>query len=194
MNVFNDFLIDIDSEWNVSEKPKIKLHILGSAALFMQTDYERGTKDGDVFRTKEIDGDVGTRLLQIAGEGTSLAKRHRFYLDLVSTSLPLLPTEPLWHEHDLELNGFVVLVLDVVDVVLSKLRRFNVHDQDDIQAMANGGHIDHARMVTGFRQIIDCYGFDARGQDLQVMVERFNEIEEEWLYNTPTHFELPSWI
>ena len=52
MKPVHEFLAEIDRLWGRQEEPKIVLRILGSTALFLQTDYARGTKDSDVFETE----------------------------------------------------------------------------------------------------------------------------------------------
>ena len=51
MPLINDFFIDIDRHWGASTEGKIPLRIIGSSALMLQTNYERGTKDSDVLET-----------------------------------------------------------------------------------------------------------------------------------------------
>jgi hypothetical protein len=48
----------------------MRLPIIGSAALMLQADYERGTKDSDVLETSELAGATGERLLLLSGKGS----------------------------------------------------------------------------------------------------------------------------
>ena len=50
MQAVEAFLKDIDAAWP-SAHAKIRLRIIGSTALMLQTSYERGTKDSDVLET-----------------------------------------------------------------------------------------------------------------------------------------------
>jgi hypothetical protein len=86
----------------------------------LQVDYERGTKDSDVFETFDLSRETKDRLLGIAGVGTELERLH-------------------W------------LALDVVDVAVSKLKRFHANDQADIGAMIARGLVSHERLVERFR-------------------------------------------
>lgn len=45
MLLIDDFFKDIDGRWGQAPDAKIRLRIIGSAALMLQADYERGTKD-----------------------------------------------------------------------------------------------------------------------------------------------------
>lgn len=48
MSVFEDFFRELDASWKWPADAKTSLRIIGSAALMLQADYERGTKDTDV--------------------------------------------------------------------------------------------------------------------------------------------------
>lgn len=45
---FKELLTEIDARWKPVGAEPITLQVIGSAALMLQADYERGTKDGDV--------------------------------------------------------------------------------------------------------------------------------------------------
>lgn len=77
MPLVEDFFKDIDARWVWPQPEKIRLRIIGSAALMLQTDYERGTKDSDVLETAELVAETKDRLLQLAGIDTDLHARHR---------------------------------------------------------------------------------------------------------------------
>jgi hypothetical protein len=66
------FFREIDARWTARHVTRIRLPIIGSAALLLQTDYERGTKDGDVLRTPSLSADAQEQLLALAGRGTRL--------------------------------------------------------------------------------------------------------------------------
>ena len=120
MQRINDFLTEIDRRWTDDSANKLTLRIIGSAALMLQTGYERGTKDSDILETAALTTEIQKRLREIAGEGTELHKRHRMYLDIVSSGFPFLPATPRYHslaEINRTLKHFHFEVLDVVDVV-----------------------------------------------------------------------------
>ena len=186
---FSDFLRDVDGHWG---GPAATLHLLGSTALFLRTPYQRGTKDGDVLRTRDLDeGGHSKRLLDIAGPDSALYQKHRMYLDLVSRNIPMLPPEPLWHVYDIDgLEHLEVRVLDVADVCVSKLKRWTADDRDDVEAMIDLGHFDHARVVERLREVIEVYWHEYPDH-LQRMVGRFSELERDWFLGV-TKFRLPT--
>ena len=67
MLIVRAFLRDLVLLWPPA--PRITLRIIGSTALFLQTDYERGTQDSDVLETRDIDAAAKKRLLPIGGKG-----------------------------------------------------------------------------------------------------------------------------
>jgi hypothetical protein len=51
----SDLLEEIDRLWPTTpSEGKIRLRIIGSAALMLRTSYERGTKDSDVLETASV--------------------------------------------------------------------------------------------------------------------------------------------
>jgi hypothetical protein len=51
MPLIHDFFREPDAAWGIPAPAKIRLRIIGSSALMLQTDYARGTKDTDVLET-----------------------------------------------------------------------------------------------------------------------------------------------
>lgn len=197
MSAIEAFFRDVDEHWEPAGSGRIQLRVIGSAALMLQAPYERGTKDSDVIETDEVTGDVRERLLDLAGRKTALANRHRIYLDVVARGLPFLPQVPVWNAVpalDGELRHFDVEVLDVVDVVVSKLKRYIASDAADIAAMADLGLVPHARLVDRFEKAVDWFSCDARAEDLPKYVARLHQVERDLLGVAETEIELPAWI
>ncbi len=69
MSLIDDFFQDLDRGWTQTGPEKIRLPIIGSTALLLQTDYERRTKDSDVLETAEIDQTIRAQFLTSAGQG-----------------------------------------------------------------------------------------------------------------------------
>jgi len=188
------FFNDIDSTWTPSGDEPITLSIIGSTALMLQTDYRRGTKDSDVIRTAALPPAVETALLGIAGKGSRLEKKHRFYIDVVPPGLPFLAQRPRWHRLDGEnhpLDHFLIDVLDVVDVVVSKLKRFTPNDRSDIDAMIVRSHVSHDAFVERFRRAVECHFGD---EALPRYRSNFHAIERDSFNCDETPIELPDWM
>lgn len=198
MTVFDDFFRDLDARWaSPGEEKKTSLRIIGSAALMLQANYERGTKDSDVLDTRDLSQETKRRLLDLAGRDTDMHTRHRVYIDVVSNGLPFLPQSPEWtplSQLNEELRHFDLLVLSVVDVVVSKLKRFNPHDVSDIEAMTNLGLVPHDEMVERFKLAVDVFAYDARADDLPKYVANLNQVERDMLAVPESEIELPDWV
>lgn len=195
--MFERFFQEIDRGWRGSRATKIPLRLIGSAALMLQADYRRGTKDGDVWQTASITDEIKASLIAMAGKGTSLHKRHGIYIDVVANGLPFLPSPPRWHaqgELNATLTTFEVEVLDVVDVVVSKLKRFHANDQSDVKAMIDLDRVPHAQLVERFRTAMDVFTGDARAGQLRGYIANLNRVERDMLGVDETEIELPDWI
>ena len=197
MSAISALLEDVDRLWQPAGTRKIELRILGASALLLQSDYERATKDSDVLETAALDDGVKARLLVLAGAGSSLAVKHRLYIETVPPGLPFLPQKPLWHarpEINARLQHFEVYVLDVVDIVVSKLLRFSANDSADVHAMIARNLVPHERALARFRSAFDQLAHDARAHRLPSCIDNFNEIERDAFAVDETEFELPSWV
>ena len=174
-----------------------RLKVLGSTALMLQADYLRGTKDSDVLGVMPVEGEIKARLLTLAGPGSRLEAQHHFYLDVVPAGLPFLPHPPQFlhlDALDARLGSFQISVLSVVDVVVSKLKRFNGHDRDDIRAMVDLELVGHEPLLERFRSAADRFSMDARAEDLPAIIRNLHWVERECFSTRPTGIELPPWV
>ena len=136
-----------------------------------------------MLETAEITRDTRQQLLELAGEGTELHTRHKMYLEIVANGLPLLPHVPLYHPLDrlnATLQHFEIHVLDVVDVVVSKLKPFRPKDLGDIKVMIALGLV-HDRLIERFRDAIDDFAGGAYGEEIPKYVRNLNRIERDLL-------------
>jgi hypothetical protein len=189
-------LKDVDERWISRTGNKVRLKIIGSTALMLQTDYTRGTKDSDVIQTDHLTTADMTQLRSLAGQGTDLHQKHRLYVDIVAAALPFLPHVPRYHprpELTSLLRHFEVETLDIVDVVVSKLKRFNANDNSDIEAMIERGLLPHEALVTRFMDAVDSYQMDARASDLSKYVSNLHVVERDMLLVPTTAIDLPPW-
>jgi hypothetical protein len=87
-----------------------------------------------------------------------------------------------------------VRALDVVDVVVSKLRRFSADDEGDVRAMSGLGLLGHKRLVKRFGEAIDHFQLDARAEELPGIIKNLNKVERDYLRAVPSKFDLPEWL
>lgn len=197
MSLLDEFFLAIDREWARETSTRLRLSVIGSGALMLQADYRRGTKDSDVLETLDLSRDIQNRLVRIAGPGTTLHQRWKLYLDIVANGIPFLPADARWHPVaplNATLTSIELRVLDVVDVVVSKLKRFNANDQADIDAMIQRGLVSHDALLARFRSAVDVFSYDARAEDLPRYVANLHQVERDMLDAVESEIELPSWI
>jgi hypothetical protein len=193
----HDFFRDLDGRWGGPPRGRIRLRIIGSSALVLQTGYERGTKDSDVLETDDLTVHVKKRMLDLAGEGSELHRKHGLYIDVVSSGIPFLPQGALYHPQaalNAALSHFELEVLDIVDVVVAKLKRFHANDRSDIEAMVERDLVPHGRLVARFEEAVDYFVCDARAEDLPKYVRNQHAVERDFLGVEETDVELPGWI
>jgi hypothetical protein len=119
------------------------------------------------------------------------------YVDIVANGIPVQPHGPRWHpidEVNTALTRLKLLALDVVDVVVTKLKPFRPNDKADIDAMIERGLVPHDRLVERFRSAADDYTHGAYADQLPRYVQNLNEVERDMLNVDETEIALPSWI
>lgn len=115
----------------------------------------------------------------------------------MSAGLPFLPQNPRCHKREelnLALRHFEIEVLDVVDVVVSKLKRFHANDISDVDAMITKGLVPHDVLIERFRSAVDLFSMDARADDLPRYVRNLHRVERDHLGVSETTIELPPWV
>jgi hypothetical protein len=194
VSLIDDFFQDLDRGWTPIGSERIRLPVIGATALLLETDYERRTKDSDILETAEIDQGIRSQLLSLAGQGSKIHRRHQMYLEVVASGLPFLPPRPNWVPAiglTSRLVHFQIEALHVVDVVVSKLKRFHANDQHDIQAMINLGRVEHEVLLDRFLSAMEIYSLDARAdEDLPRCVRNFHQIERDFFLMDETPFDL----
>jgi hypothetical protein len=196
VKLVEQFLRDLDRDWEPTQKGKIPLSIIGSAALFLQTDYDRGTKDSDILETPAISSEISQKLRALAGKDSPLFKKYRVYMDIVKVGIPFLPQKPIFHTVP-ELKGltnFSVQVLDIVDVAVSKLKPFRPRDVEDIEFLVSKKLISHKKLLERFHMVVDFHSMDARAEDLPKFVQNLNRVERDMLFVPESKIDLPDWI
>lgn len=190
--LIREFLTEIDARWRPIGDEPITLQIIGSAALMLQADYERGTKDGDVLESRNGPAAIKEQLLALAGKKTDIHLQYRVHIDVVNRAILFLPQRPHFHPlANLPLKHFKVEVLDIVDVAVSKLIRYSNDDANDIRAMADLDLLEHKRLVTRFMAAADRFSIDARAGDVPRYLKNLHRVERDILDLPLSRLELP---
>lgn len=189
------FLREIDAGWQQAG-PRIRLRIIGSTALMLQTSYDRGTKDSDVLETDEVTDAVAARLLRVAGPDSAIHKRRAIYVDIVRRGVPFRRQSPAYHRLEqlsASLAHFDVEVMSIVDVVVGKLARFNANDRSDIDAMVGRGLVAHTDVVRCFRDALD-FKMDLTCDEFGRYVRHLHVVERDMLAVPESEIEEPEWL
>ena len=189
------FLLDIDANWPPTA-PRVPLKVFGSTALMLQTTYARGTKDSDILGVDPILGAMAENLLSMAGKDSRLHRKHKVYLDIVGAGVPFFPNPTNWlpaTDLNARLRSFEVHILDVTDVVVSKLKRFSEPGRNDIKAMIDRELIDHAVLIERFLSAADVFSMGAQAYLVPHCAKNLNWVEREYLGEPETEYELPPW-
>lgn len=197
MSDIKGFLQEVDRLWKPLGSVKIPLRVIGSGALMLQTDYHRGTKDGDVLESLDLTQEIKDGLKALAGKGTDLHKRTRLYLDIVISGLPLLPHGPKFHPQkalNAGLKHFEISSLDVVDVVVSKLKRFNKEDANDVRAMVEKGLVPHEQLITRFKSAVDVFAMGNGADDIPKIIKTLHRVERDAFRVPESPIDLPDWM
>lgn len=195
--MLDDFLIELDQLWVPLGEEPYPLHLIGSMALFLQSNYRRGTKDNDILEVSSMSQNLTKQLQKIGGQGSRLAKKHRLYLDIVGSGIPFLPHPPIFHDIEpinAKLKNFSIKALDITDVVISKLKIFRAQDVEDISRMVSMGMIDNEKLVSRFLSAMDRWSIDARAYDLPQYLENLHTVQRDMLFVEEVKVELPRWI
>lgn len=195
--MIESFLKDMDRVWKKKEEPPLPLKVIGGSSLILQYNYGRPTKDTDIIEVKELTDEIKKKLKRLAGKDSHLCKKHHLYIDIVFRALPFLPPEPIFYplpRLNKELVNFRVEVLDVVDVLISKLTRFSANDVDDFKAMIDMGVVDPAKLEERFKEAFQVWIFEARGEKLHKMIEKLHLVQRDMLLVEESRIDLPRWL
>jgi hypothetical protein len=128
---WSSFLSEIDA--GISEE--VEFHCLGGFVVTVVYGFERPTADVDVLAIVprcEVE-----HLIDLAGKGSALHRKHGLYLDLVTVA-----TVPEDYEQRLvevaagAFKRLLLFALDPYDLALAKLERNIQRDRDDIKHLA----------------------------------------------------------
>lgn len=193
--MINEFFQNIDRDWQPSGCEPIDLHIIGSTALFLKTDYDRETKDSDILQLSADKSETMSSLKILAGKGTELARKHGLYLDIVPAHVLFLPLQP---DYEIctalsKIQNFKIFVLDVHDVVVSKLLPYRTQDREDIIWLADHQLIMPSQLADRFKLAIDNLNPE-KTHHATSCIENLHEVQREILRVAETEIILPTWL
>ena len=180
-----ELLKDIDARLDGEDlNDKVTLYVFGGAAAVIAYGSKRGTVDIDGYLDDER---IWMKLVEWAGAGTALAKKHGIYFQSANTSIMLIE-EPDWKNRSVVILGnrlkhLRVMALGKEDLILSKLGRYNDRDRQDIQFIAENHEIDPARLIACYKSARRYYV-----GSLDTVDQTFNIVLEENFGHKPVKF------
>ena len=177
------FLKNIDAQ--APRTRKTLLYVGGGAALLLAYEGQLATEDVDVIGVKE---QLLKKLYQLAGKGSDIHRETGYYLDVVPPGK--FPQEWGWKGRAKAdgLPGVAhieIRVLELHDLILSKLKRFAGKDQEDIKWLCDRPEFDIETLRARYRSARSAYDYDER----EKLDFNFRFVEEEFLAIEPTEFD-----
>lgn len=140
------FLREIDR----ALKTPVTLHCIGGFALNVLIDMPRPT--GDIDFVEMLPPNDGNQLLDIGGEGSSIAEKYSLYLQHVTiVDSPCDYADRLIDATPIGLVHLQLYVLDPYDLILTKAQRNSPTDLDDARLVVEQLQLDKARLWNRFK-------------------------------------------
>lgn len=161
---WSDFLRELD---RLLSKP-VELQCVGGFVLVTRYDFPRVTNDIDYLPT--LVPDEQHRLLEIAGQGSSLHKRFHVYIQCVGgvTSLPENYEDRLEDIFPHEFEKLRILALDPYDLALSKLERNSPKDREDVKYLVRTVPLNRDTLLARYRGELRPYLSNEARHDLTI--------------------------
>jgi hypothetical protein len=169
---WRSFLAEVDSVFD----SEVEFHCLGGFVMTLVYGLARSTADVDVLAV--VPGGGGGHLLDLAGKGSSLHRKHKVYLDLVT--VVTVPEDYEARLTEIFPGAFPHLrlfALDPYDVALAKIERNIQRDRDDVKYLARTVPFDLGVLRERYEKELRPYLGNPEREDLtlQLWVEAFEE-------------------
>lgn len=156
---WHSFLNDIDEF--VGEETH--LHLIGGFVVTVIYGSARTTRDIDAITAIRFD----PKLLEYAGQGSPLYKKHQIYLDPVGVATP--PENYADRLTDVfvgQYKNLKLLALDPYDIALTKIERNTERDRDDVKHLARVAPFDLDILKTRYHNELRIYLGNPQREDL----------------------------
>jgi hypothetical protein len=142
------FLNDLDRALEpIAGGDQLLLYHIGRSALIWSYGFDSTTADLDFIHPKGADLLVG-EAERMFGRGTSKARDHGLYLEFVPEGLPPVPAGAEKRAAEVGEQWTVIRLfhLEAHDLAVTKLKRFEPKDREDVRQLCDIGEIDPARL------------------------------------------------
>jgi len=176
LQMLDEYLVD---------EGRVQLLIGGASALVLAYDGQLATRDLDVIGERT---GVLLALSERMGSGSEAHRLTGYYLDVVPPGW--FPNAPGWRARAVPvpvpgLQHIELKVLEVHDLILSKLKRFGSGDRDDIRSLCDRAEFDVEILKERYQQARQLYDRDEE----EKLDENFRFVEIEFLGEEPSHFD-----
>ena len=177
------FLMAVDA--SIREGQRLEVVVAGAAAMLLGYEQQTFTEDVDFIG---IETGLLAELSEIAGEGSEIHRTTSYYLDILPPGK--FPQEWGWKNRAIPvavpgLQNIELKVLELHDLVLSKLKRFSGKDREDIELLCYLGDFEIGILRERYRHARRLYDYDEREE----LDGNFRFVEEELLSIEPTTFD-----
>lgn len=179
---WHSFLTELDAQLGAP----VELHCIGGFVLTVLYGLQRPTSDVDFLSA--VPADALVDLVNLAGEGSKLHKRHRVYLHQVGiVTLPEDYESRLVEIFQGMYRHLKLIVVDPYDLALSKLEGRRPHDRDDIKQLALKVPLDADKLRQRYEQEMRPYlaTQDREDRTLHFWIEMIKEVQQSAAASSP---------
>lgn len=171
-------------EAHLGPDQKVELYLGGGAGILLAYDGEIATEDVDFIGEK---AGLLLELSELAGKGSEIHRRTNYYMDTVPPGT--FPQDWGWRERAVavvvpELQRISLWVLEIHDLIISKLRRFEDKDREDIRRLCSRPELEVETLRARYRHARLLRDYDERER----LDNNFNTVEVEFLGRDATEF------
>ncbi len=172
-------------EQQLEPNRQVELYVGGGAAILLAYDGTLATVDVDFIGQKS---GLLLEMSKLLGKGSETHRKTKLYFDVVPPGL--FPSDLGWRNRTIridlpQLRNIRLRVLEIHDLIISKLKRFSGKDRRDVRALCNRPEIDIHILRARYREARLLRDHDEREE----MDVNFRVVEVEYLGRKPTEFE-----
>ncbi len=177
------FLKSLDE--HLRQDREIELFLGGGAAILLAYDGKLATVDVDCIGQKS---GLLLELSELSKKGSEIHRLTKLYLDVVPPGL--FPSDLGWRNRTVpvnvpELRRIKLRVLEVHDLIISKLKRFAGKDRQDVRDLCGRTEVNVETLRSRYREARLLRDYDEREE----MDRNFRIVEVEYLGRDPTEFD-----
>jgi hypothetical protein len=172
-------------EQQLESNQVVELYVGGGAAILLAYDGKLSTVDVDFIGQNS---GLLRELEKLLGKGSKIHRETQLYLDIVPPGY--FPSDMGWRSRTVRVNlpevpRIKLRVLEIHDLIISKLKRFSDKDRRDVRDLCTRSEVDIDTLRARYRGARLLRDHDER----EKMDLNFRVVEVEYLGREPTEFE-----